>query len=141
LTSGEFEAGEGADLVREVGLGERSPAAASSADLVREVDGAAIAAAAELLAAPRLLSGEVGVLAAAAPRITVRGVQRRDFEPLTVIFARFQAASERRSRRRPVSLADIARVSPLAHAHVIPSGTYHFERVAVTSKDEATPLP
>jgi hypothetical protein len=41
----------------------------------------------------------------------------------------------------PVSPADIARVSPLAHAHVIPSGTYHFKRVAVTSKDEATPLP
>jgi hypothetical protein len=42
---------------------------------------------------------------------------------------------------RWISPADITRVSPLAHAHVIPSGTYHFERVAVTGKDEAAPLP
>jgi hypothetical protein len=28
----------------------------------------------------------------------------------------------------PVERADLARISPLAHAHVIPSGTYHFER-------------
>jgi len=27
----------------------------------------------------------------------------------------------------PVPPADLARVSPLAYAHVIPSGTYHFE--------------
>jgi hypothetical protein len=28
-----------------------------------------------------------------------------------------------------VERAELARISPLAHAHVIPSGTYHFERV------------
>ncbi len=27
---------------------------------------------------------------------------------------------------KPVPMKDIARVSPLAHAHVIPSGTYRF---------------
>ena len=27
---------------------------------------------------------------------------------------------------KAVPMEDIARVSPLAHAHVIPSGTYHF---------------
>ncbi len=30
-----------------------------------------------------------------------------------------------------------ARISPLAHAHVIPSGTYHFEH-ATTSDDEVS---
>jgi len=61
---------------------------------------------------------------------------------------RKSARADRRHRacaqdreREPVSSADIARVSPLAHAHVIPSGTYHLERVVVRSKDEATPLP
>jgi hypothetical protein len=28
---------------------------------------------------------------------------------------------------------DVARISPLAHAHVIPSGTYHFERAATAA--------
>ena len=36
----------------------------------------------------------------------------------------------------PAAAMDIARISPLAHAHVIPSGTYHFER-ATTSDDAA----
>ena len=36
----------------------------------------------------------------------------------------------------PAAAMDIARISPLAHAHVIPSGTYHFER-ATTSNDAA----
>jgi hypothetical protein len=36
----------------------------------------------------------------------------------------------------PAETMDIARISPLAHAHVIPSGTYHFER-ATTSDDAA----
>ena len=30
--------------------------------------------------------------------------------------------------RRPVLLEHIARLSPVAHGHVIPSGTYHSER-------------
>jgi len=30
----------------------------------------------------------------------------------------------------PVDRGHIARISPLAHAHVIPSGTYHFERAS-----------
>jgi len=34
------------------------------------------------------------------------------------------------STGRPVEHADLARISPLAHAHVIPSGTYNFDRVA-----------
>jgi TnpA family transposase len=36
----------------------------------------------------------------------------------------------------PVAAMDIVRISPLAHTHVIPSGTYHFER-ATTSDDAA----
>lgn len=28
----------------------------------------------------------------------------------------------------------IGRISPLAHAHVIPSGTYHFERAAAAAE-------
>jgi len=28
----------------------------------------------------------------------------------------------------PVAREDLARISPIVHAHVIPSGTYHFER-------------
>jgi len=36
----------------------------------------------------------------------------------------------------PAEATDTARISPLAHAHVIPSGTYHFER-ATTSDDAA----
>jgi TnpA family transposase len=36
----------------------------------------------------------------------------------------------------PAEATDIARISPLAHAHVIPSGTYHFERTA-TADDTA----
>jgi len=35
----------------------------------------------------------------------------------------------------PAKAMDIARISPLAHAHVIPSGTYHFTRA--TSNDAA----
>lgn len=35
----------------------------------------------------------------------------------------------------PAKATDIARISPLAHAHVIPSGTYHFARA--TSDDAA----
>jgi hypothetical protein len=30
---------------------------------------------------------------------------------------------------QPVERARLARVSPLAHKHVIPSGTYHFDRI------------
>lgn len=30
-----------------------------------------------------------------------------------------------------IASEDLARVSPLAHAHVIPNGTYHFERISV----------
>jgi hypothetical protein len=37
----------------------------------------------------------------------------------------------------PAEATDIARISPLAHAHVIPSGgTYHFEQAA-TADDAA----
>jgi Tn3 transposase DDE domain len=31
---------------------------------------------------------------------------------------------------QPVEREHLARISPLAHAHVIPSGTYHFDRGA-----------
>jgi hypothetical protein len=44
------------------------------------------------------------------------------------------------SGRGPWNTACFSR-RPEVPAHVIPSGTYHFERVATTSKDEATPLP
>ncbi len=37
----------------------------------------------------------------------------------------------------PAEATDIARISPLAHAHVIPSGTYHFAR-ATTTADAAS---
>ena len=37
----------------------------------------------------------------------------------------------------PTDPTDLARISPLAHAHVIPSGTYHFERA--TTEHEARP--
>jgi hypothetical protein len=77
---------------------------------------------------------QAGVLAAAARKITVRGIQRRDFEPLAVILRSLAGSLRVSLPRRVVSPADIARVSPLAHAHVIPSGTYDFERVAVTGR-------
>jgi hypothetical protein len=32
----------------------------------------------------------------------------------------------------PAEATDIARISPLAHAHVVPSGTYHFARATVS---------
>jgi hypothetical protein len=38
----------------------------------------------------------------------------------------------------PAEVADIGRISPLAHAHVIPSGTYHFERAMA---DDAATAP
>lgn len=34
--------------------------------------------------------------------------------------------------KAPVDRAHLARISPLAHAHVIPSGTYHFDRAAAS---------
>jgi hypothetical protein len=34
-----------------------------------------------------------------------------------------------RSTGGPVSRDDLARVSPLLFEHVIPSGTYHFDRI------------
>jgi hypothetical protein len=37
----------------------------------------------------------------------------------------------------PADPTDLARISPLAHAHVIPSGTYHFERA--TTEHEVRP--
>lgn len=37
----------------------------------------------------------------------------------------------------PTAAADLARISPLGHAHVIPSGTYHFARA---TSDEAARL-
>jgi hypothetical protein len=46
----------------------------------------------------------------------------------TVRFAEIVAALER-SSGQPVRRQDLARVSPLMNAHVIPSGTYHFDRV------------
>jgi hypothetical protein len=39
-------------------------------------------------------------------------------------------ASLEGSSGQPVRREDLARVSPLANAHVIPSGTYHFQRPA-----------
>jgi hypothetical protein len=41
---------------------------------------------------------------------------------MTEILARLRAAGEIIARE------DVARVSPLGHAHVIPNGTYHFDR-------------
>ena len=35
-----------------------------------------------------------------------------------------------KSYRRPVLPEHVARLSPVAHGHVIPSGTYHFERAS-----------
>lgn len=46
----------------------------------------------------------------------------------TVRFAEIVAALER-SSGQPIRRQDLARVSPLMNAHVIPSGTYHFDRV------------
>jgi hypothetical protein len=31
---------------------------------------------------------------------------------------------------QPVDRSHLARVSPLLHKHVIPSGTYHFDRIS-----------
>jgi TnpA family transposase len=45
-----------------------------------------------------------------------------------VQFAKSLAALE--ARQQPASVADLARLWPLAHAHVIPSGTYHFDRAS-----------
>jgi hypothetical protein len=39
-----------------------------------------------------------------------------------------EQAELERTTGQPVARADLARISPLAHAHVIPSGTYHFDR-------------
>lgn len=39
----------------------------------------------------------------------------------------------------PVNREHLARISPLAHAHVIPSGTYHFARAAGRSPAERSP--
>jgi hypothetical protein len=41
---------------------------------------------------------------------------------MTEILARLRSAGE------TIDPEDVARVSPLAHAPVIPSGTYHFDR-------------
>jgi hypothetical protein len=40
-----------------------------------------------------------------------------------------------------VAPEDLARVSPLAHAHVIPSGTYHFERATPGEAEARSPIP
>jgi TnpA family transposase len=40
-------------------------------------------------------------------------------------------ASLERSGGQPVRREDLARISPLANAHIIPSGTYHFRRAAI----------
>jgi hypothetical protein len=49
-------------------------------------------------------------------------VEIRDTVRMGEIVARLRAAAE------PVSDEDLARVSPLAYAHVIPNGTYVFDR-------------
>jgi TnpA family transposase len=41
---------------------------------------------------------------------------------MTEILARLRSTGE------TIAPEDVARVSPLAHAHVIPNGTYHFDR-------------
>jgi TnpA family transposase len=43
----------------------------------------------------------------------------------TVRFAEIVEALER-TTGQPIAREDLARISPLAHKHVIPSGTYHF---------------
>jgi TnpA family transposase len=47
----------------------------------------------------------------------------------TVRFAEIIKDLER-ATGQPLARADLARISPLAHAHVIPSGTYHFDRAS-----------
>ena len=42
----------------------------------------------------------------------------------TVQFTRI--IEQLRQAGETIDLSDLARISPLAHAHVIPSGTYHF---------------
>ena len=46
----------------------------------------------------------------------------------TVRFAEIVAALER-ATGQPVRRQDLARISPLMNAHVIPSGTCHFDRL------------
>jgi hypothetical protein len=41
---------------------------------------------------------------------------------MTEILAQLRAAGE------IIAAEDLARISPLAYAHVIPNGTYHFDR-------------
>jgi TnpA family transposase len=43
----------------------------------------------------------------------------------TVRYAEIVQELERTSGQ-PIALEDLAHISPLAHAHIIPSGTYHF---------------
>jgi hypothetical protein len=52
---------------------------------------------------------------------------------VTEILAQLQAVGE------VMPAADVARVSPLAYAHVIPNGTYHFDRplAAVEERSQA----
>jgi len=49
----------------------------------------------------------------------------------TVRFAEIVKELER-TTGQPVARPDLARISPLAHAHVIPSGTYHFDRAPLS---------
>jgi Tn3 transposase DDE domain len=51
----------------------------------------------------------------------------------TEILARLRAAGA------IIAPEDVARVSPLAHAHVIPNGTYHFDRplAAIEERSQA----
>jgi Tn3 transposase DDE domain len=39
-----------------------------------------------------------------------------------------------RSGGQPVRREDLARISPLANAHIIPSGTYHFQRAVLARR-------
>ncbi len=63
--------------------------------------------------------------------------ERRALSRRSMAQIRRGPARARDHERAPAEATDIARISPLAHAHVIPSGTYHFARA---TSDDAAPL-
>jgi Tn3 transposase DDE domain len=53
---------------------------------------------------------------------------------MTEILARLQAVGE------VIPAEDLARVSPLASAHIIPNGTYHFDRLLADVEERSQAL-
>ncbi len=91
------------------------------ADLVREVSGAA-GDRAESSAGARRSAGSRPGRAGRATDV--------DMVERSAIAVANRAVSYWRSYRRAVLPEHLARLSPVAHGHVIPSGTYHFERAS-----------